>query len=95
MEDDEEHQIKSVTFQDTELKLYGPYTSMSSFYDSVNLKTINFNVGEEPPFDEPARRGMEWSYTIDWYPSNEVNILPHIYYLIYPDVHRPGTIWCW
>ena len=68
---------------------------MSSFYDSVNLKTINFNVGEEPPFDEPARRGMEWSYTIDWYPSNEVNILPHIYSLIYPYVHRPGTIWCW
>ena len=95
VENDEEHQIKSVTFQDSELKLYGPYTTMSSFYDSVNLKTINFNVGEEPPFDEPARRGMEWSYTIDWYPSNEVNILPHIYYLIYPDVQRPGTMWCW
>ena len=38
VEDDEEHQIKLVTFQDSELKLYGPYTIMSFFYDSVNLK---------------------------------------------------------
>ena len=52
VEDDEDHQIKSVTFQDSESNIYGPFTTMSSFYDSVNLKTINFNVGEIPPFDE-------------------------------------------
>ena len=73
VEDDEDHKIKSVTFQDSDLKVYGPYTTMSSFYDSVNLKTINFNVGEEPPFDEPSRRGTAWKYMIDWYPSNEVS----------------------
>ena len=73
VEDDEDHKIKSVTFEGADKKVYGPYTTMSSFYDSVNLKTINFNVGEEPPFDEAARRGSVWKYIIDWYPSNEVN----------------------
>ena len=43
---------------------------MSSFYDSVNLKTINFNVGETPPFD--SQRGSDWSYSIDWYKSDRV-----------------------
>ena len=71
VEDDEEHKIKSVMFQDADMKTYGPYTTMSSFYDSVNLKTINYNVGEEPPFDDPTRRGTVWKYMIDWYPSND------------------------
>ena len=82
VEDDEDHKIKSVTFQDSDLKVYGPYTTMSSFYDSVNLKTINFNVGEEPPFDGPARRGTTWKYMIDWYPSNEVPTHCHYHLLI-------------
>ena len=40
VEDNEEHQIKSVTFQDAEFNIYGPFTTMSSFYDSVNFITI-------------------------------------------------------
>ena len=67
VEDDEDHQIKSVTFSDSQSNIYGPFTSMSSFYDSVNLKTINFNVGETPPWDREP--GSEWSYNIDWYRS--------------------------
>ena len=69
VEDDEDHQIKSVTFSDSQSNIYGPFTSMSSFYDSVNLKTINFNVGESPPFD--SERGSRWSYSIDWYSSDQ------------------------
>ena len=67
VEDDEDHQIKSVTFRDSENNIYGPFTSMSSVYDSVNLKTINFNVGETPPFDR--HHGTGWTYSIDWYTS--------------------------
>ena len=70
VEDDEDHQIKSVTFSDSKSNIYGPFTSMSSFYDSVNLKTINFNVGETPPFD--SQRGSDWSYSIDWYNSDKI-----------------------
>ena len=48
VEDDEEHQIKSVTFADSNDNVYGPYNTMSSFYDPVNLKTINYHEGDEP-----------------------------------------------
>ena len=44
-------QIKSVEFMDADSNVYGPFTKMSSTYDVVNFKTINFNVGDEPPFD--------------------------------------------
>ena len=52
VEDAEDHLIKSVSFTDSKGFLYGPYTSMSSLYDIVNLKTINFPIGQEPPFDD-------------------------------------------
>ena len=39
-------------FTDADGTTYGPFTKMSSTYDVVNFKTINFNVGEEPPFDD-------------------------------------------
>ena len=49
--DDEEHHIKSVTFTDHAGNRYGPFTKMSSMFDDINLKTINFPVGMRPPFD--------------------------------------------
>ena len=52
VEDEEDHLIKSVSFTDSKGFLYGPYTSMSSLYDIINLKTINFPVGQAPPFDD-------------------------------------------
>jgi hypothetical protein len=52
VDDEEDHLIRSVTFTDTKGFLYGPYTSMSSLYDIINLKTVNFPVGEAPPFDD-------------------------------------------
>ena len=58
VEDDDNHQIDSVTFTDSDSKEYGPYTKMSSSYDVVNFKTINFNVGEEPPFDEAGIKNI-------------------------------------
>ena len=70
VEDDEDHQIKSVTFSDSQSNIYGPFTSMSSLYDSVNLKTINFGVGDVPPFSQ--YRGSVWSYSIDWYRAETV-----------------------
>ena len=52
VEDGEDHQIKSVKFTDEEGSVFGPYTKMSSIWDGVNLKTINFPIGEKTPFDE-------------------------------------------
>ncbi len=52
VDDEEDHLIKSVTFTDSKGFLFGPYTSMSSLYDIINLKTVNFPVGDAPPFDD-------------------------------------------
>ena len=63
VEDDENHQIKSVMFTDEEGAVFGPYTKMSSTMDGINLKTINFPIGEKLPYDKAG----VWRYTIDWY----------------------------
>lgn len=52
VEDDENHQIKSVTFTAEDGSVFGPYTKMSSVLDGINLKTINFPLGEKSPLDE-------------------------------------------
>lgn len=69
VDDEEDHLIKSVTFTDSKGFLFGPYTSMSSLYDIINLKTVNFPIGEAPPFDDPERLGTEWQYYVEWYPG--------------------------
>jgi hypothetical protein len=50
--DEEDHLIKSVSFTDSRGIHYGPYTSMSSLYDIINLKVINYPLRAGPPFDE-------------------------------------------
>ena len=52
VEDEDDHLIKSVAFRDGQGVQYGPYTSMASTYDNINLKVVNFPVGQEPPFDQ-------------------------------------------
>jgi hypothetical protein len=53
VEDDEDHRIKAIRFVDeTGGKTYGPYSKMSSDYDIINYKTINFGPGDQPPFEE-------------------------------------------
>ena len=51
VEDEEEHRIRSVSFTDSKGTKYGPYTRMSSTFDLVNLKTINFPRERGPPFN--------------------------------------------
>ena len=51
MEDEEDHLIKSIRFTDSKGKNYGPFLRMSSDYDLVNFKTINFPDGQSPPFN--------------------------------------------
>ena len=51
VEDEEDHLIKSIRFTDSKGKNYGPFLRMSSDYDLVNFKTINFPDGQSPPFN--------------------------------------------
>ena len=59
VEDEDDHLIKSVTFRDGQGVEDGPYTSMASTYDNINLKVVNFPVGKEPPFDQVRSRRQE------------------------------------
>jgi hypothetical protein len=52
VEDQDNHRIKQIQFFDDRGSVHGPYTKMSSTFDEINLKTINFPIGEKPPFDE-------------------------------------------
>ncbi len=55
VEDVEGHLIKSISFTDSRGIKYGPFTSISSLYDIVNYKVLNYPVGSRPPFDQVRR----------------------------------------
>ena len=65
VEDEEDHLVESVTFHDNQGVQYGPFTKMSSRFDRVNMKTINF-LGREPPFGDRTQLGRPWRYAILW-----------------------------
>ena len=71
VEDTEEHLIKSVSLQDEEGIVYGPYSKLSTTYDIINFKTVNM-VGESPLWNPNQ---SVWRYTIKWFNLGEsVNI---------------------
>ena len=51
VEDEEDHLVRSISLTDSVGTVYGPFTKMSSTFDPVNLKTINY-VGRSPPFGD-------------------------------------------
>ena len=63
VEDTEEHLIKSVTLQDEEGIVYGPYSKLSTTFDIINFKTVNM-VGNSP-LGNPNQ--SVWRYTIKWF----------------------------
>ena len=55
VDDPQNHNIKSITFTDNANNVYGPYSSLSSEYNVINVKTINFPKTSDtlpPPFDD-------------------------------------------
>jgi hypothetical protein len=55
VKDVERHGIKSVQFEAEEGEIFGPYFKMSSVYNLVNMKTVNWNRGEDPPFNKVSQ----------------------------------------
>ena len=45
----------SLNFRDSHGKNYGPFLRMSSDYDLINFKTINFPAGQAPPFSAVSK----------------------------------------
>ena len=57
VDDVDDYYIQSIQFSDSEGKVYGPYSSMSSDFNVINLKTINFPQDTTaPPFDDVSSR---------------------------------------
>lgn len=53
VDDADDYFIKGIQFSDSEGKIYGPYSSLSSDFNVINLKTINFPQDTTaPPFDD-------------------------------------------
>lgn len=69
VEDVEEHLIKSISFVDSLGKSYGPFNRMSSSFDLVNFKTINYPPGQAPPFNSVS---YHWQY---YFPLNSYSHL--------------------
>ena len=55
VEDVETHGIESVQFEAEDGEIFGPYLKMSSVHNLVNMKTVNWERGEDPPFDKVSR----------------------------------------
>ena len=52
VEDVGKHGIQSVEFESEAGEMFGPYDKMSSVYNLVSMKTVSWDIGEGPPFDE-------------------------------------------
>ena len=73
VDDTSDYYINSVTFTDAKSgEAYGPYSSLSSDFNLINLKTINFpHDGRALPLDDPAHLGTTWEYEVRWYPGGD------------------------
>ena len=67
VEDEEEHLVRSVSLWDTEGRLYGPYTRISTRFDATNLKTLSVGPGEEWPLAEISHVGRLWRWRVEWH----------------------------
>jgi hypothetical protein len=64
VESAEDHLVKSVRFRDNKGTKYGPFYSMSSLYDIINFKVINYPIGGVPPFDEVCYSAVNVIFTL-------------------------------
>ena len=55
VEDEDEHDIRAITFKNSKGEEFGPFSRMSSKFDVINFKTINFPNGQAPPFNAVSK----------------------------------------
>ena len=67
VEDEEEHLVRSVTLVDSKGREHGPYTRVSTEYDSTNLKTLSFGLGGASPLATAGHVGGRWRYRVAWH----------------------------
>ena len=63
VENSEDHLIKEVSFTDNSGQKYGPFTRLTSTYDTYNFKTLNYGFMRESPFNN--NKGKKWRYKVE------------------------------
>ena len=67
VEDEEDHLIDNVVFENERGEVYGPYSHIATTFDSINMKTISFGLSRHQPFGDRSHVGQQWRYTITWH----------------------------
>ena len=67
VEDEEDHLINSVLFENEAGEVYGPYSHIATTFDTINLKTISFGLSRNQPFGDRRHVGQLWRYTVTWH----------------------------
>lgn len=73
VEDEEDHLIESVHFTDEHGAMFGPFSHIATTFDNINLKTINFGLAAETPFEDESHIAKEWKYLIKWHKPGPVD----------------------
>ena len=67
VEDEEDHLIDNVVFENELGEVYGPYSHIATTFDTINLKTISFGLTRHQPFGDTQHVGHVWKYTVRWH----------------------------
>ena len=72
VEDEEDHLIDSVVFENENGEMYGPYSHIATTFDAVNMKTLSFGLTRDQPFGDRGHVGQRWRYTVTWHRTEAV-----------------------
>ena len=67
VEDEEDHLIDTVVFENENGEVYGPYSHIATTFDAINMKTISFGLTRHQPFGDRGHVGQVWRYTVTWH----------------------------
>ena len=67
VEDEEDHLIDSVVFENENGEVYGPYSHIATTFDAINMKTLSFGLTRDQPFGDRGHVGQQWRYTVTWH----------------------------
>ena len=67
VEDEEDHLIDNVVFENENGEVFGPYSHIATTFDTINMKTISFGLTRNQPFGDRGHVGQRWRYTVSWH----------------------------
>ena len=72
VEDEEDHLIDNVVFENENGEVYGPYSHIATTFDAINMKTLSFGLTRDQPFGDWGHVGKRWRYTVTWHRTEAI-----------------------